>query len=142
MYHFSGIIYRIWAVGGIIFLLGLILICFEKPWKEKRGIKKYKAGIFLCIAAMCFVLFYASRIVFPNISSYSGELIKCNRNSRVAPPLPFTYEYVIWNGEGKKQVFYIDSFSQKDLFILEPKEGEHYTIYYDSLTNIIVKVER
>lgn len=141
MYLFSGIVYRTWAVCGILFLLGLVLIFFEEPWKEKGRLKKCKIGILLCVAATCLCLFYVSRIIFPNILSYTGELLRCNRNSRVAPPLPFTYEYVIWDGEGKKQVYYLDAFSQKKLFLSEPKEGEYYTVYYDSLTNIIVKVD-
>ena len=141
MYNFTGIVYRIWAVCGVLFLLGLILILFEKPWKGKDRFKKCKIGLLLCIAAVCLSLVYISRIVFPSISSYSGELISCNRNSRVAPPLPFTYEFVVWNGEGNKQVFYLDVFAQKAIFLADPKEEKNLTVYYDSLTSIIVKVE-
>ena len=56
-------------------------------------------------AAIGLSLLYASRIVFPGVSSYTGEFIDSHRNSRVAPPLPVTNEYVFWNGEGKTSVY-------------------------------------
>ena len=86
-------------------------------------------------------LIYASRIVFPDVSSYTGEFIESHRNSRVAPPLPVTSEYVFWNGEGKRQVFYLDVFSKKEIFPSEFEVHQKYTIYYDEFTNVIIKVE-
>ena len=32
MNNFSGIIYRIWGVCGVMLLLGIVCILFEKPW--------------------------------------------------------------------------------------------------------------
>lgn len=86
-------------------------------------------------------LVYISRVVFPNVSSYAGEFVSTNRNSRVAPPLPLTSEYVFWNGEGKKQVFYLDALSKKEIIPYELETGKEYIIYFDDFTNVIVKIE-
>ena len=74
-------------------------------------------------------------------SSYTGEFIETHRNSRVAPPLPFTDEYVFWDGEGKRQVFYLDIFSKKEIFPYEFVSDQKYTIYFDEFTNVIVNIE-
>lgn len=141
MYNFSGIVYRIWGVSGIILLLGIICILIEKPWKKGFKIKKCIFGVIAIIFALGLGIDYASRIVSPEISSYTGEFIRSNRNSRVAPPLPLTNEYVFWNGEGKKQVFYLDVLSKKEIFPSDFEEGQEYMIYFDEVTNVIVRVD-
>ena len=95
----------------------------------------------MIVIAICLSLIYVSKIVFPDVSSYTGEFVYSHRNSRVAPPLPFTTKYVFWNGEGKKQPFYLDSFSKKEIFPYEFESGQKYTIYFDEFTNVIVRVE-
>lgn len=139
MYNFSGIWFRIWGVCGIIFLIGIVILLIEKPWK-KFDLKRCILGLFITFFAICLSLIYLSKIVFPDISSYTGEFVKTNRNSRVAPPLPVTYEYVFWNGEGKKKVVYIDTFSKKNFFS-ELEIGKQYTVFYDEFTNVIVRIE-
>lgn len=141
MYNYSGVLYRIWGVSGIILLLGLVLIIFEKPWAKNFKIQKCKLGLIVIAFAVCLGLVYLSRIVFPDVSSYTGEFIETHRNSRVAPPLPVTYEYVFWNGEGKKQVYYLDIFSKKKIIPYEFETGQQYTIWFDDFTNVIVRVE-
>lgn len=141
MYNFSGIVFRIVGVCGIMLLLGIGCILLEKPWSKNFKIQKCKLGLLLIIFAVCSGLVYASRIVSPKVSSYTGEFIETHRNSRVAPPLPVTNEYVFWNGEGKKQVFYLDIFSKKEIFPDEFENAQKYTIYFDDFTNVIVKVE-
>lgn len=141
MYNYSGILYRIFGVCGPILILGGICILLEKPWKSNVKIQDCKLGLIMIIFAFCLGLIYASRIVFPDVSSYTGEFIESHRNSRVAPPLPVTYEYVFWNGEGKKQVFYLDSFSKREIFPYEFVGNQKYIIYFDEFTNVITKVE-
>ncbi len=141
MYNFSGIVYRIWGVCGIILLVGIIVILCAKPWMPDFNISKVKIDLLFIVFAICLGSIYISRIVFPDVSSYTGEFIETHRNSRVAPPLPFTDEYVFWNGEGKKQVFYLDIFSKKEIFPYEFVSDQKYTIYFDDFTNVIVKVE-
>lgn len=82
-----------------------------------------------------------SKIVFPNVASYTGAFESSYRDSSVAPPLPVTYGYCFWNGEGKKPIFYLDIYSKRKIFPEEFKEAQEYTIYYDKLTKIIVKVD-
>ena len=141
MFNFSGVFYRIWGVCGILLLLGVVCILVEKPWAKKNKLKDLKIGLVGIALAIGLGLVYASRIVFPDVLSYTGEFVDTHRNSRVAPPLPLTDEYVFWNGEGKRQVFYLDFFSKKEIFPYEFEYGRQYTIYYDDFTNVIVKVE-
>ena len=112
MFNFSGVLYGIWGVCGVILVLGVACILLNRPWARKVKIKDCKLGLIMIAAAIGLSLLYASRIVFPGVSSYTGEFIDSHRNSRVAPPLPVTNEYVFWDGEGKKQAF-IWTFSQK-----------------------------
>lgn len=141
MYNFSGIVYRIWGVCGIILFVGLIAILCTKPWMQDFSISKVKIDLLFIVFAICLGLVYSSRILIPDVSSYTGEFIECHRNSRVAPPLPVTYEYVFWDGEGKRQVFYLDIFSKKEIFPYEFVSDQKYTIYFDDFTNVIVRVE-
>lgn len=138
MYNFSGVLYRIWGVCGIILIMGVILILFEKPWKKDFKIRNCKFGLIMIAISICLGLIYGSRIVFPDVSSYTGEFIDSHRNSRVAP---ITHEYVFWNGEGKKQVFYLDTLSKKEVFPHGFVSGQTYTVYFDEYTSVIVKVE-
>ena len=141
MYNFSGLIFRIWGVDGIMLLLGVVLLLFERPWRKSFRLKKCKFAL-ACIAfAICSGLFTTSRIISPDISSYTGEFVDTHRNSRVAPPLPVTSEYVFWNGEGKKVKYYLDVFSKKQVFPCDLVIGEEYTVYFDTETKIIVKIE-
>jgi len=141
MFNFSGVWYRIWGVCGVILLLGFFCILFQRPWAKNVKLKDCKLGLFIIAFALCLGVIYVCRIVFPDVSSYTGEFVESHRNSRVAPPLPITYEYVFWNGEEKKQVFYLDAFSKKEIFPYEFVSNQKYTIYFDEFTNVIVKVE-
>ena len=141
MYNFSGVIFRIWGVCGAVLLLGVMCILLEKPWSNSFKIQDCKIGLILVAFAVCLGSVYASRILFPDVSSYTGEFISTNRNSRVAPPLPVTSEYVFWNGEGQKKVFYLDAFSKKEIFPHDFVNGQKYTIFFDKFTKVITKVE-
>ena len=141
MYNFSGVFYRIWGVCGIILLIGVALLLLEKPWAENFNLKNCKIALVMITVAVCLGLVYGSRILFPNVASYTGEFVETHRNSRVAPPLPVTNEYIFWNGDGKRRVFYLDIFSKKEIFPLEFENGQEYTIYFEKFTKVIVKVD-
>ena len=141
MYNFSGVMYRIWGVCGVILMLGFVCLLFERPWKKSFKIQNCKLGLIMIAFSVCLGLIYVSRIVFPDVSSYTGEFVESRRNSRVAPPLPVTYEYVFWNGEGKRHVLYLDIFSKKEIFPSELESGQKYIVYFDEFTNVITKVE-
>ena len=141
MNNFSGIIYRIWGVCGVMMLLGIVCILFGTPWLQKGWLQRCKFGLLTIAFAVCLSTIYASRIFFPNVLSYTGEFVDTHRNSRVAPPLPLTNEYVFWNGEGKRKVFYLDVLSKEEIYPFEFETGEQYTVYYDSFTKVITRVE-
>jgi hypothetical protein len=122
-------------------ILGVVCILFNKPWAKSFKIQDCKLGVIIIAIAVCMGLVYASRIAFPDVSSYVGEFVDVHRNSRVAPPLPITYEYVFWDGEGEKKVFYLDVFSKREIFPDEFVNDQKYKIYYDEFTNVIIKVE-
>lgn len=141
MYNFSGIWFRIFGVCGSFFVLGIVLILFEKPWEVGFSLRKSKLGLISIAVSFCLGLFYLSCIVSPKISSYNGKFLNSHRAPREAPPLPVTDEYIFWNGEGKKHSFYLDIFSKKEIFPSEFQFGQEYTIYFDTNTYVIVKVD-
>lgn len=141
MFNYSGLIYRIWGVAGIIAVVGLIGILTARPWRKKFKISTIIIDLVFIAFAICLGLAYYSSILFPNISSYTGEFITMNRNSRVAPPLPVTYEYIFWDGEGIKPKFYLDTFSKNKIYPYEFEVGKKYTVYFDEFTSIIVRIE-
>lgn len=143
MYCYDGILYRIWAVCGAMFLLGVICILIEKPWRDTFRMRNCTVGILLLVFSILSGMVYISRIAFPHVLYYDGEYVKENRNSRVAPPLPLTYEYIFSNGneEEKNQVFYLDVISGKEILPSGFSRRQTYRVYYDKLTRVIVKVE-
>lgn len=141
MYDFGGIVYRILGVCGPTLFLGILCMLIDTRWKRAGSIRECKIGIVAIALAICMGFLYTSRIVFPDVSCYTGAFIEMHRNSRVAPPLPFTYEYVFWNETGNKQVFYLDVFSKNDMFPYDFDNNKEYKIYYDEFTNVIVKVD-
>ena len=141
MYNFSGVFYRVWGVCGIILFWGVVILLFKKPWAKTFNIKKCKIALLFITVAVCMGLVYTSRIVYPNVSSYTGEFVYSSTNNRVAPPLPLTKEYVFKNGEEKLQTFYLDVLSKKEVYPYHFETGKKYTIYFDNFTNIIVKIE-
>ncbi len=141
MYNFSGMYYRIWAVAGILLLIGITCVLIQKPWAKKFIITDYKFEIVAITIAVFLGIFYISRILVPDISLYTGEFVETHRNSRVAPPLPFTSEYVFWDGDGKRKVLYLDTFSKKDIFPHELESGQVYKVYYDKLTKVITRID-
>ena len=143
MYNFSGIIHRIWSTGGILLLLGIIGVLIDRYEAKRKGkefkIKNCKVSIITIVLAVGLCLFFVSRIVFPNISSYTG-VFQYEKDESRGPLL--SNEYVFWNGGKKDQVFYLDVYSKQKIFPEDFEEAEEYIIYYDKLTKIIVGVER
>lgn len=79
--------------------------------------------------------------MFPHVLYYEGEYVEENRNARVAPPIPLTYEYIFSNeNDEKNQVFYLDVFSCNKMIPSGFSFKQTYRIYYDELTRVIVKI--
>ena len=140
MYNFSGVYFRIWGVCAIIVLIGIICILITKLWLG-FNFKKCAFGMFAVLFGLIMSLVYIKGVVCQDVCSYTGVFVQTTRNSRVAPPLPVTREYVFYNGEGKKQEFYLDAFSKKEVFPYDFKVGETYTVYFEKFSSVIVKVE-
>lgn len=94
----------------------------------------------MVVLAVCLSAIYLVRIVNPSVSTYTGQFVETHRNSRVAPPLPVTYEYIFWNGEGQKKAVYLDAFSKKKVYPCEFVKGQSYEVYFDDFSNVIVKI--
>lgn len=141
MYDFSGIVFRLWGVCGIMFLLGVIGLLLSEPWKKGYRFKDDWVGWISIACSVVLAIVLASRILFPDVSVHTGAFLSSARNSRAAPPLPVTREYVFENPGERHKCFYLDAFSMKKVFPQEFECGEVYTIYYDKLTKVIVGVE-
>ena len=61
MFNFSGVLYRIWCVCGVILVLGVACILLNRPWARKVKIKDCKLGLIMITAAIGLSLLYASR---------------------------------------------------------------------------------
>lgn len=143
MYNFSGIIHRIWSICGLLLLLGIVGILIDKYQAKQKGkeyqLKNSKISLITIVLAVGLCLFFICRIIFPNVSSYTG-VFQYEKYEAQGPLL--SKEYVFWNGGKKNQVFYLDVYSKKKIFPEDFEEAEEYIIYYDELTKIIVGVER
>lgn len=143
MYDYSGIIYKLLTRGLFFLLLSIVGILIDKQRAKRKGkefkINNCKGSLIALVFSVALCLFYVSRIVFPDISSYTGVYQYEHKKPR--GPL-LTQEYVFWNGGGKNKSFYLDVNSKKKIFPEDFEEAEEYIIYYDELTKIIVGVER
>ena len=110
--------------------------------KKPIRFSKFKIELVSIAFGTVLSIVFLSRILFPGISSYTGEFVESHRTSRVAPPLPFTSKYVFWDGEGEKKVVYLDTFAKKQIVPDGFKQGEEYTVYFDEFTKVIVRVEQ
>ena len=95
MYNFSGSIFRLVSDCGLFFLLGILCILFQKPWKNGFKFKKYGFGLGVILLSICLAFVYGFSLLFPKVTSYTGDFIRCNRSPRMSFG---TYEYVFWNG--------------------------------------------
>lgn len=139
MYNYAGIEYRLWAECGSFFMLGIICSLWGKPWKN--GLKKNYIGPLCILMSLLLFAEYAYVYCSKDVTSYTGEFVKSSRNSRVAPPLPFTDQYNFDDGLGWEE-YYLDIFSKKEIWPEDFVPGEEYIVYYDKHTKVIVKIEK
>ena len=145
-----GIWYRVFFPGVFIITIGLIVALLtiylrrknvEKPTKKKKIVEVLSLS-FIFIVGIGFMLYYLVIAINPTPVEYVGTFQYEQRNSRVAPPLPVTFEYVFSDEENEyNQVFYMDTFSKEKIFSKDLEQGVTYKIYYDKSTNIIMKIE-
>ena len=137
LYNFSGILYRMGIVCSVLVLLGIVCILLErmpaKKWKKRAD----KMGWIMIAGSILLALFYASSIVFPDVSAYTGEFVGRHGNGKGF----MIKEYVFWTGEGTKKVLSMDIFSKQEIYPQEFVEGKEYRVYFDERTRIVVGVE-
>ena len=142
MYNYSGITYRLWGECGIIALLGIVCLVIAFISSKPESLKRNSViGIVALVTAVLSSLEYVSSIKNPDIQVFEGTYSEGYRDSRVAPPLPFTWKYRFVDTEGTNGNYYIDTFTKKEIFNEDLIKGERYRIYYEADTQIIVKIE-
>lgn len=141
MLNNSGVLYRIWAVGGAIILLGLACLLLSGFRTKSFSKQCFYAGILCVIYGLGTAGYYSKCLFSPEIETFQGVFYEEYRNSRVAPPFPFTMEYSFSDTDGEKQVFYLDLLSKKEIIPDGFAMDTEYIIYYEANTNIILRVE-
>ena len=100
------------------------------------------AGILCMIGGIVFGIDYASSLLSLEVRSFQGVFFQSYRNSRVAPPLPFTWEYGFCSSDGSKILLYLDTFTRKEIIPENFTLNEEYIVYYEEDTKVIVGVEK
>lgn len=142
--NYSGIIYRICACGGVFIILGIILLVF-RIFDSKPNKREAIVMIAMFSVGIIYISLHLYILINPTVEQCNGRFVRMYRDSRVAPPLPFTFAYVIdSNSEELNQTFYLDTFSKSEIFYevgMELDEEVEYRIYYEKFTNIILRIE-
>ena len=137
--NYSGLWYRVIAECLLMIVIISVAIFFEAKRTPKRKdrliVLSASIALFVGIASL-----YLYRIACGDTAVYSGQFVVSRRNSRVAPPLPLTSEYVFQCGDIKK-TFYLDELSKRSIYPGEFEEGSHYVVCYDRLTRVILSVQ-
>ena len=142
MWNFGGIVYRIWAAAGIVTFLGIVCLLFANIGKKDFNKNLLIAGILGVVVGIAFGIDYASSLLSPEVRSFQGVFFQSYRNSRVAPPLPFTWEYSFCSSDGSKILLYLDTFTRKEIIPENFTLNEEYIVYYEEDTKVIVGVEK
>lgn len=141
MNNYSGIIHQVLTGCLPLVTLSILVIIVTSMVEEKHKFRECIIGIVGIAYAVYLFVFYTYGMFSSNYSSYTGNFVESSRTSETISWLPFTDEYIFWNGEGKRQVFYLDNSSKEEIFPDEFKTDKIYTIYYDEWTDIILRVE-
>lgn len=148
MYNYSGILYKLIAPCGMIFLGGIVILLLNNFWEKKHDDfekKKIRNACIILGVGVIASLFFLVDIVNPKVESYTGYFVREYRDSRVSPPLPYTFAYVFSDDSSNpNQTYHIDIFSKEEIYPEDFIEGQWYTIYYVELIDsyTIVGVEK
>ncbi len=138
MYNLSGIYYQIKSNCAIYLIFGIIFLILSKFWTvTEKNVKQLIGGIICILLAIGSIVYYGNVIMHPKISSHDGYFCSEHRvNTRI-----LKMEYSFSNPQGRKPVFYLDVLSKKDIYPHDFQTNIKYRIFYETETNIIVKVE-
>lgn len=143
-YIYDGLFYRLISPGCFLLVLGIFLLCLfffgHKKHKKKQELICALVAIGIALSYMTFISY---KIVNPDIVSCEGIFLNEYRDSRVAPPLPFTGGYVFdVVDKDTDSVFYLDTFARKKICPSGLVENEMYTVYFEEDTKIIVGISQ
>lgn len=144
--YIDGLLYQIISPGIIMIIIGIGSIVLGKKFSYKMTEKQLKREIFLSFCSILCgvyaVIVVAVSIFSPGYETYQGEFVEWYRDSRVAPPLPFTGRYRFTDGESVDS-FCLDTFSKKNIYPENFEVGKEYIIYYKKgiASDVIVYVE-
>lgn len=138
MYNFSGIYYQMKSNAIIFAVLGVVFLIFSKCWNvDKRNTKEMIIGLVCVILAISSVVYYSIIIKKHKISTHEGYYVSEQR----ASPYILKMEYCFSNGNKRRPVFYLDVLSKKKIYPEDFNSKQKYRIFYETKTNIIVRVE-
>lgn len=128
MYNFGGIYYQMKSNVSSFVIVGIILFLLSRCWsKAHRNLKEMLLGILCIILAISSIIYYTMVLNNPEISTYEGYYVK---EHRVYKRL-LEKEYIFFNGEGLKPVFYLDIFTKKEIFPEDFDSKKLYRIFYE-----------
>lgn len=139
MCDFSGILYRVWAVGGMVLLIGVACLLLSKIGQKDFDKSCFGAGVLCTVVGIAAIVYYLYCGFYPEVSSAQGVFTQKYHTSRVAP---FTYEYTFYNDDGFAGTFYLDSFTRKEMIPEDFVLDEEYIVHYEARTDVIVGVEK
>ena len=142
MLNYEGIVYRIWAEGGAFLLLGIFGLIIAGIGRLSFDKECFVVGILTILLGLYTCIEYTVYLFSPKVESFQAELDTQYRDSRVAPPLPFTWEYTFYDETGQLYTVYLDTFAKKKIFPEDFQVGEVYKVYYEDKSDIILGVEK
>ena len=140
-YDFSGFWWHIWTIGVIIFVGGIASLLLSRFWDSQKIVKKELiTAIILILVSVGYSMYFVYKTYEPKIEVCEGTLVREKSYHRSAP---LSSGYTFKDESGKKTWCRIDAISRRTSVWPEGfKMGEKYRVYYETDTDIIVKVEK
>ena len=140
--NYEGIVYRIWAVGGVFVLLGIFGLVIAGIGRISFDKECFFMGILAILLGLYAGIEHTVYLHSPKVESFQAELYRQYRDSSTAAPLPFTWKYMFYDEIGQLYAVYLDTFAKKKIFPEDFQVGEVYKVYYEDHSDIILGVEK
>lgn len=139
MYDLRGIYFDMIFNVGISFVIWALILIADKFWKKSEK-RKNKTKILVISLIMIFLIFLMwediCAIKNPEILIKEGYFCDTYKEGSV-----FSRSYWFADKDEQEEGFELDSFSKDKIYPDEFQKDKRYRIYYESSTEIIVKVE-
>lgn len=142
MLNYEGIVYRIWAEGGVLVLVGICGLLISNIGRPSFKKDFFIVGILAILMGLYSGIEYTVHLRSPKVESFQAELYRQYRDSSTAAPLPFTWKYMFYDETGQLYAVYLDTFAKKKIFPEDFQVGEVYKVYYEDHSDIILGVEK